>query len=253
MKRGEETAFQSVSPFENPSQPPQCPLHGPVIPSRGHRVPSGHLCVSAGEEIRKKMWREKKREMQPGGGSRSLREHFSGSAPLWVGKLEPQLQGLTAGLRVSLRIYVFLPSSPHFHNNPIGFWGWGLSWGWITASTWPLPNLPKPRAGPWAHRSPWRYRRRLAEATSQSPSLADLPRLLQQGATNTGKALATYSSSSGCFCRSPLHIHHPKMGTSLQRQTLSTFSPSCDTSLCRRDTAHMRSQVSWGCFGVSPP
>lgn len=48
-------------------------------------------------------------------------------------------------------------------------------------------------------------------------------------------------SSLGCFCRSPHHVHHPKLGTSLHRPS----SPRCNTSLCPRD--HGTHEVSWGC------
>lgn len=65
----------------------------------------------------------------------------------------------------------------------LGFGGGGYPG--MDQSLHPAPSQST-RAEPWAHRSPWRYWRRLAEATSPSPSLAVLPRLLQQGATNTG-------------------------------------------------------------------
>lgn len=163
--------------------------------------------------------------------------------------MEPQLHGLSAGLRVSLRIHVFLPSCLHFHNHTVGFLGWGLSWRWIKACTWPLPNLPTSNIlGTQVSLEVLEEvgRSHQSKPIPQSPSQAS-PTRCHQHREGSGQL------SSGCFFRPPLHINHPKLGTSLHIQTLSTSSPGCDTSLCRRDTSHIRPQVSWGCFSVSPP
>lgn len=192
--------------------------------------------------------------MQPGGGSRSLREHFSGSAPLWVGKLEPQLQGLTAGLGVSLRIHVFLPSCLHFHNYIVGVWGWGLSWDGSKPAPGPFPIYQSRALGTQVSLEVLEEvgRSHQSKPIPRSPAQAS-PTRCHQHRANTRKGSAYLWSSSSCFCRSPLHIHCPKLGTPLHTQTLSTSSSGCDTSLCRRDTSHISSQVSCGCFSVSLP
>lgn len=132
--------------------------------------------------------------------------------------------------------------SPHFSPFSQLHWGWvgvffegWLSWGWTKPSAWPLTSLAAPGAEPRACRSPWRDRRRLADAGRAKP-IPPRPAQAPPGKCHQHwEGSGRLRSSPSCFCRSPCHIHHPKLGTLLHRETLGASSPSCDTSLCSRD------------------
>lgn len=115
----------------------------------------------------------------------------------------PQPQGPTAGLRVSLGIHVFLPIFLHSHNYTGGGLGFFLRGGYPGDGPNPVPGLSPVWQHPeqsHGHAGP------LGEAVGgwqmpagQSPSLPDLPRLPQESATNTGRALAACGHPPAAF------------------------------------------------------
>lgn len=133
----------------------------------------------------------------------------------------------------------------------LGFWGGVYPGDGSKPAPGPFPISQHPEQSPGhsgllgATRGGWQ--KPPAKPIPRSPALAS-PTRCHQHREGSGHL----QWSSGCFCRSPLHIHHPKLGTSLHTQTLST------PSLCRRDTAHISGFLGlFRCFTTlkhpSPP